>query len=138
MIEFTHDRPLDGAKAAGLDARLSPLVEYCEQVARECAEAAGDDYFDEGGLRFAVVTGPGDLAPGGPLAAFLGVAGDPLPEALFRLEGCHRLPGLRAGMLLLSISDTGGDYVVLPDECQTPDWAEALDDLRCAEGCATA
>jgi len=112
------------------------LVANCEQVARECVEAVEDGYFDC--LRFAVIIGTSELAPGGPLAVFLGITGDPLPEVLFRLEGCHRLPGESAIMLLLSISDTGGDYVVIPDESLTPDWARAMDDLWRAEESAPA
>jgi hypothetical protein len=135
VIQFTHEQLLGSEPPAGLTPRLASLVASCAQVARECVEAAdgGADYFDEGGLRFAVVTGPGDLLPGGPLAEFLGVGGDPLPAVLDRVEGSHRWIDDRAHVLLLSVGDTTADYIVLPDEHRTPAWAAAIDDLHPAE-----
>ncbi len=129
MREYTHETLLTGDPAAGLDARPAALVARCAQVAREIVDAAADS-LDEGGLRFAVVTDAADLWPDGAVAAFLGVAGDPLPTALFRLEGCHAYADVRAHLLVLSISDTTGDYLVVPDECLPPAWAQAMDDLH--------
>lgn len=131
MLEFTHETLLNGKPTAGLSPRLSSLTECCMQIARECVEAVEDgiDYFDEGGLRFAVVTDPSDLWQDGPLAAFLDVAGDPMPAVVDRLEGCHHYADLRGHVLLLSVGDTTADYVVLADEWLTSAWTQVLDDL---------
>jgi hypothetical protein len=130
MREFTHETLLNSDPAAGLDARLSALVACCTQVAREIVEAVEDGigYFDEGGLRFAVVTDTADLWPGGAVAAFLNITGDPLPEVLDRLEGCHAYADVRAHLLVLSISDTSGDYLLLADECLNSAWTQEMDD----------
>lgn len=140
MREFTREQLLDGDPTAGLDVRLSALAACCAQVAREIVEAVEDgaDYFDAG-LRFAIITDPADLEPGGAVSAFLGVPGDPLPEALCRMEGCHYYADVRAHLLVLSVSDTSGDYLVVPDERLTPAWVRAMDDLlHASSGARTA
>jgi hypothetical protein len=130
MLEFTQETLLTDDPPAGLTPRQASLVAYCAQLAREMVEAVEPDYFDEGGLRFAIVTQVDDLGPDGALASFLGASGDPLPVVLDRLEGSHILPGLQAHLLLLSISDTGGDYLVIPDECLNSAWAQVIADLH--------
>lgn len=132
MREYTHEILLNGDPAAGLDARLSALVACCAQVAREIVTAVEDgmDYFDEGGLKFAIVTDAADLWPGGAVAVFLGVTGDPLPAVLDRLEGCHYYADVQAHLLVLSLSDTTGEYLVVPDESLNSAWTQVMDDLH--------
>ncbi len=135
MLEFTHENLLNDDSPAGLTPRMASLVACCAQVARECVEAVEDgmDYFDDGGLRFAIVTELADLWPDGALSAFLSVTGDPLPETLYRLEGCDRQDYLHAHLLVLSVSDTSADYLLIPDDCLTSGWVQMMDDLHPAE-----
>lgn len=138
MREYTHRQLLDGDPTAGLNARLSFLVQCCRELVVECVQAVEDDpaYFSD--LRFAIATTPHDLEPGGPLAAFLGIDGDLLPEALERVEACYRYDDLRASVLLFSLSDISADYAVLPDEILPHTWTRAMNDLRCTEERASA
>ncbi|HOF87544.1 MAG TPA: hypothetical protein PLZ36_05490 [Armatimonadota bacterium] len=71
--------------------------------------------------------------PAGAVAAFLGITDDPLPEVLFRLEGCHYYADVQAHLLVLSSSDTPGDYLIVPDECLNSAWAQVMDDLHPAD-----
>ena len=112
MLEYTQENLITDVPTSRAPPRLSSLVTCCAQVAHECVDAVegGIDYFDEGGLRFAIVTDPADLAGGGAISAFLGVDGDPMPEALLRMEGYQQCLAEHSHLLALSLSDTRGDF----------------------------